>query len=276
MPIIDKDQMATFWTRPAFIPGDNGQMHVMFFDEFGHAPVPMQQMAYSLVLDRALGGYKLPKKNRVILASNTREDGGGDNKMLRPLQNRMAHIQVEVDQKGFLEKTREWGWQPQLIAFLQTRPALIYDEDAARKTDDPSFPTPRSLEAFNRSLKAILHDLGVTDSKHKIGMIETCATAICGQGFSRQFVTFFNTLGAAIPRMADILADPEKAKVPASHEHQWVVAGAIAANVETKTAAKYAAYLARLAPDIRAGAAHNAATRDQMLNQSKEWKALQN
>src|SRR6266478_7129468 len=26
MPVIDKDERATFWTRPAFIPGDDGNM----------------------------------------------------------------------------------------------------------------------------------------------------------------------------------------------------------------------------------------------------------
>src|SRR6266566_570141 len=85
MPIIDKEEMATFWTRPAFIPRDDGKMHFFLYDEFGHASVQLQQMTYSLVLDRGLGGYKLPVQNRILLASNTRKDGGGDNKMLKPL-----------------------------------------------------------------------------------------------------------------------------------------------------------------------------------------------
>jgi len=109
MPVIDKEEMATFWTRPAFIPRDDGATHVMFFDEFGHASVQLQQMSYSLVNDRGLGGYGLPKKNRVILASNTRTDGGGDNKMLKPLENRMAHVTVELDSPGLIEKMKVWG-----------------------------------------------------------------------------------------------------------------------------------------------------------------------
>ena len=36
MPLINREEMATYWTRPAFVPAEDGEMHVMFFDEFGH------------------------------------------------------------------------------------------------------------------------------------------------------------------------------------------------------------------------------------------------
>jgi hypothetical protein len=263
MPVIDKDEMATFWTRPAFIPHDDGHMHIMFFDEFGHASVQLQQMAYSLVLDRALGGYNLPVNNRVILASNTRTDGGGDNKMLKPLENRMAHVTVENDPPGLIEKMKQWGWDSRLVAFLTLRPGEIHNVSQT----DPSFSTPRSLEMLNSTLKRLPIDV-------KNNVLENCAQAICGDGFTRQFMTFITNLGANLPKIPEILANPSKAKVPTDPHFQYVVASAVAKNIDSKTASKFAEYLARLMPDIRSMAAHDAIARDGSLANNKDLKEL--
>jgi hypothetical protein len=263
MPLIDKDKMATYWTRPAFVPEDDGGMHVMFFDEFGHANAQLQQMTYQIVLDRACGGYPLPKKNRVILGSNTRTDGGGDNKMLKPLENRMAHIEVEVDEPGFIEKTKEWGWDKRLIAFLKLRPELVHKVDP----NHPAFPTPRALENFNRVLK----DNEQLDPRLLKAVLENAAVAILGDGFARQFSSFLDRLTAGLPKISEILENPTKAKVPDDNHFQWLMGGTIARNMTAKNAGAFAKYLARLSPDVASMAVHDAFSRDRAL---KDIKAL--
>lgn len=263
MPLINKEEMATYWTRPAFVPQDDGRMHIMFFDEFGHASAQLQQMTYQIVLDRGCGGYPLPKNNRVILGSNTRTDGGGDNKMLKPLENRMAHIEVEVDEPGFIEWTKEHGWDKRLIAFLKLRPELVHKVDP----NHPSFPTPRALENFNRVLK----DTENVDPKKLKGILSNAAVAILGEGFSRQFDQFLDRLTAGLPKIADILADPLKAAVPADNHFQWLMGGTIARNMTTKNAGAFAKYLGRLTPDVASMAVHDAFLRDKAL---KDIKAL--
>jgi len=268
MPLIDREKMATYWTRPAFVPEDDGEMHVMFLDEFGHANVQLQQMSYQLVLDRSCGGYPLPKKNRIILGSNTREDGGGDNKMLKPLENRMAHIQVEVDEMGFIELIKKWGWDKRLIAFLNLRPELIHKVDP----NHPSFPTPRSLENFNKVLQdpALAH----LDPKPLKSVLESAARSILGEGFAHQFSTFLDRITAGLPKIADILADPTKAKMPADAHFQWLIAGTISRNMNAKNAPAFAKYLARMSPDIASMCVHDAISRDRALGDVVSLKAL--
>lgn len=268
IPLVDRDKMATTWTRPAFVPDEDDEMHVMFFDEFGHANVQLQQMSYQLVLDRTCGGYPLPKKNRIILGSNTREDGGGDNKMLKPLENRMAHITVEVDEPGLLEKMKVWDWDKRLISFLTMRPEMIHKVDA----NHPAFPTPRSLENFNKVLKD--SDTMGLDQRELAKVLENAAIAILGEGCARQFNTFLGHLTAGLPRMADILADPMKAKVPADPHYQYVIAGSITRNLSTKNAGVLAKYLGRLSPDVASMAAHDAMARDNTLQANAALKAL--
>lgn len=275
MPVIDKEARATFWTRPAFIPADDGKMHVMFFDEFGHANPQLQQMAYSIVLDRALGGYSLPKNNRIILASNTREDGGGDNKMLKPLENRMGHMQVEPDEPGFIEKTKEWGWNRYLIAFLTTRPGEAYRVDP----NNCAFPTPRSLDMLNNALASVFTILGPIQEDDKnnpkrLTMIEQATTMIVGEGFSRAFTSFVKNLMAKLPKMSEILQDPENARIPADPHMQYTVAAAIGKNMRANNADKFAAYLARLSPDVASMAVHDALSRESSLENNKSLKKL--
>lgn len=269
MPVINHEERATYWTRPAFIPADDGQMHTMFFDEFGHASVQLQHLAYSLVLDRGLGGYKLPKQNRVILASNTREDGGGDNKMLKPLENRMAHVKVEIDNRGLIEKMKLWGWEVRLIAFLSIKPGLIHKVDP----NNPAFPTPRSLEKLSNALKAIP---GTDRAEVAFKTLENCALAICGDGFSREFASFCKDLAAELPRINDILSNPRTAKVPKDHHYQQVVASGIAQYANDKNADTFAQYLSRaeFSPEIAAMAVHDAIKRDAKLGSNRAFKEL--
>lgn len=266
MPLIDREKMATYWTRPAFVPEDDGRMHLMFFDEFGHANAQLQQMTYQIVLDRACGGYPLPKKNRVILGSNTRTDGGGDNKMLKPLENRMAHIEVEVDEPGFIEWTKEHGWDKRLIAFLKLRPELVHKVDP----NHPAFPTPRALENFNK----VLRDTEGTDPKLLKTILGNAAVAILGDGFARQFETFLDRLTAGLPKISEILADPMGAKVPSDHHFQWLMSGTIARNLTAKNAGSFAKYLGRLSPDLASMAAHDAFQRDNSLRNIKALNEL--
>ena len=100
------------------------------------------------------------------------------------------------------------------------------------------------------------------------------AQAICGDGFTRQFMTFITNLGAGLPKIPEILANPAKAKVPDDPHFQYVVASAIAKNIDHKTASKFAEYLARLMPDIRSMAAHDAIARDPSLKNNKDLQAL--
>lgn len=246
IPDVDKENRATYWTRPAFIPAEDNKMHVIFLDEFGHAMIPMQHaVGYPLVLDRMLGEFKLPKLNRVILATNTMDDKGGDNKILKPLEGRMAHVEVLPDHKSWCSGYAvERGLDPRLIAFIRLRPELFHRMDA----NNFAWPIPRKHEWLDRVLK----------QQSDMKVIERCAIALCGDGFAAQFIAFLENLAANLPRLQDIKANPGTAKVPSDMQHQYVVAAAIVPHVTQKDAHIWAKYLKRLTADIASMAAHNA------------------
>jgi len=263
IPVIDPVLKRTDWTKSPFIPEDDGKLHVIFWDEVGHANVQQQHGLYGAVNERELGGYRFPMHNRMILATNMREDQGGDNKFLRPLGNRVAHVIAESDTQGFIENLKRWGWDSRLIAFYSLRPDQIHCESDT----SAAFPTERTGELFNKVLKKLPVDAPKT-------AIENAAHAIMGEGYSRQFMTFLNNLAAGLPKIADILASPSKAKVPTDPHYQYVVASGVSKHLNIQNAVRFAEYLERLMPDVRSMAAHDAMTRDPALRNVPELKAL--
>lgn len=258
IPIIDQEERATYWTRPAFIPADDGKMHVMFIDEFGHATVPMQHLLYGFVNERALGQWPLPRKNRVILATNELTDKGGDMKILEPLKRRMAWIRVVPDHKSWCSGWAvENGIDPRIIAFIRLRPELFHRPDDV----NPAWPVPPKHEWLNRILKT------ETDLK----VIQRCATAISGQAFAAQFIGFLENLTANLPRLQEIRANPHSARVPQEVQFQYVIAQAIVPHITAKDAAIWAIYLKRLAPDVASMAAHQA---QKVIGQQKDLQSL--
>lgn len=262
IPVVDADKRKTTWTQPAFVPDDDGRMHVFYLGEIGHASVPMQHIAYQFVRERQLGDFKLPRQNRIILDLNTRDDKGGDIKLVKPLENRGAHVLMELDVPGWIEHAKEIGADPRLIAFIKVRPALLHKLD----TQNPAYPTPRSIVELNKLFKA----------GESARDIENAAKALCGEGFAVELAQFMKDLGAGLPRLADIKANPDKAKLPGDLNHQWVIASSIAHEMgeHPEDAEIWARYLKRLAPDIASMAAHNAMQKNKDLERVKAVKSL--
>lgn len=259
--VQDEDgKWATIWTRPGFVDRDDGRMHIYYLGEIGHATIPMQHIAYQFVRERRLGEYNLPKKNRVILDLNTRDDKGGDTKLVKPLENRGLHVMAELDVAGWIEHEKAVGLDPRLVAFIKLRPELLHKMDP----NNPAYPTPRSIEEVGKLMKNGEPDSVVVDG----------AVGLCGEGFGMQLQTFLKDLGAQLPKLADIRANPEKAKVPTEPHHQYVVAAAISHEIDPQSADTWAKYLARLAPDIASMAANNAMQGNETLKANKALKSL--
>ena len=262
IPTVDQSDKSTIWTRPAFIPKDDGKMHVIFLDEIGHASVQMQHaVGYQLVLDRGLGEYKLPRKHRVILALNIREDKGGDNKLAGPFQNRGAHVVLDLDQSGWIEYATQRGIDPRLIAFVKLRPEQLHKMSET----SPAWPSPRTIEMLGKVMR---------ENRDDLKSIQNAAQGLCGEGFATEFATFIRDLGAALPKLSDIKANPSRAKVPDDLHHQYVVASAISHHIDKASVDAWVTYLKRLSPDLASMAAHNAMQRDSALSDNKTLKAL--
>lgn len=91
LPALDRENQKAVWYQPKFLPNQerDGQQGILFLDELPNAPTTVQSAALQLVLDRAIGNYRLPPGWKVIAAGNRAIDRGGTFALISP--DRLCH-----------------------------------------------------------------------------------------------------------------------------------------------------------------------------------------
>lgn len=124
--------------------------YVLFLDELNACTQEVQKAFYSLIHERRIGEYHLPKGSVVIGAGNRAQDGAIVKTMSSALINRMFHVQMKVDSNAWLTWAYENELHPWVIDYITQRPDHLFTEPP--KTEEP-YSTPRSWHALSDGLK---------------------------------------------------------------------------------------------------------------------------
>jgi len=150
IPFYDKESHTALWAPPAFLPREGEG--ILFLDELNSAAPAVQSSAYQLILDRAIGEYKLPAGWAIVAAGNRESDRGVTYKMPAPLANRFVHFELEVS----VEDWRSWaygaGMDARIIAYITYKNEHLFTFDT--KKQQKSFATPRSWEYVHNILQS--------------------------------------------------------------------------------------------------------------------------
>ncbi|RPF37567.1 ATP-binding protein [Streptomyces sp. TLI_185] len=168
--------------RSVFCPPEaiaRDEPYCLFLDELNAATPDVQKAFYSLILDRRIGNYELPKGSIVIGAGNRATDNALARPIASALVNRLTHVHLEASAKDWLTWAADNGIHPWILDHLTDRPDHLWSKPP--KTEEP-FSTPRSwhmlsdaLHSFGQgldeeTLKVLAH--GTLTPRH--------ATAFCG------------------------------------------------------------------------------------------------
>lgn len=124
--------------------------YVLFLDELNACSQEVQKAFYSLIHERRIGEYHLPKGSIVIGAGNRAQDGAIVKTMSSALINRMFHVQMKADPKEWLQWAYENNIHPWVIDYITQRPDHLFTEPP--KTEEP-YSTPRSWHSLSDALK---------------------------------------------------------------------------------------------------------------------------
>lgn len=128
--------------------------HILFLDEFTNAAHSVQSELLTLVQDRKVNGrFKLPNNCRILLAGNEMEDSDAAWNIIRPMFDRVGHVNIETTTENWLPWAAQAGIHPAVYAFI------AFKGDDALRTEfsgDPRNPsaTPRAWEKVSNELKA--------------------------------------------------------------------------------------------------------------------------
>lgn len=224
----------TQWAPPVFLPREG--RGVLFLDELAQAPPLVQASCMQLVLDRAVGEYRLPDEWTVVAASNRQEDRAGTHRLITPLLNRLIHLDVEVSTDDWQEWAVNKGVHPAVRSFINFRPNLLFSFDPSK--NERAFATPRSWQFVSDVL-------GATPPNAVGEVVRGCVGEGPGTEFKRFYDFYLN-----MPDIDDLLARPATAAIPTEPSLRYALVGALADKIKNdRSKADAAATYAQRLPD---------------------------
>lgn len=133
---------------PTMIARD--EPYCLFLDELNACSHEVQKAFYSLILEKRVGEYHLPKGSIVIAAGNRAEDSAIVKPMSSALINRMVHVQLRASHRDWLAWAENEEIHPWVTDYLKVRPDHLWSKPP--KHEAP-FSTPRGWHMLSDALK---------------------------------------------------------------------------------------------------------------------------
>ena len=161
--------------------------YVLFLDELNACSQEVQKAFYSLIHEKRIGEYHLPKGSVVIGAGNRSQDGAIVKTMSTALINRMFHVQLKADPQQWIEWAYENELHSWVIDYITQRPDHLFSEPP--KTEEP-YSTPRSWHMLSDALK----EYGAGEKNVPEGILRVLAYGSVSPNHAGQFLLVNNRL----------------------------------------------------------------------------------
>jgi hypothetical protein len=210
-PVPDHETKQMSWYPPDFLPPmyvkkgskmvPNTSKGILFLDELTSAERAVQAASYQLMLNRAIGDYKLPDGWSIVAAGNRSSDRSVVHAMPAALSNRLVHLDYEVNLDDWCQWALKHDIKAEVLAFIRFKSNLLHD---FRPQDNPrAFPSPRSWMFVNE----IIGEGLPADEE-----LETIKGTV-GEGAAAEFYAFLKVI-RDMPNPDEILVNPKGAPVP--------------------------------------------------------------
>lgn len=231
-PYPDAKRGVMTWLPAEFMPTTGKGL--LFFDELNLADKMTSASCYQLMLTGEVGSYKLPPGWTIVAAGNREGDRGNVVRMAGPLANRIVHLDFDADLEEWVAYAKVHGVAPELVAFLRFRKELLHKFSAQAK--EPAFPSPRTWVFVDRLLKQANVPLDIQFELVKGTVGE--AAAIEHRGFMSHI--------ADLPDVTEVVANPNRAKMPSLPSAQYAIATMLGDAVTESAFPKMLTYMDRM------------------------------
>ena len=199
IPFYNKDSGRMDWAPPIDLPDEElaskYPIIVLFLDEMNSAAPSVQAAGYQLILNRAVGRYKLPDNVVIAAAGNRDGDRGVTYRMPMPLANRFVHVEMRSDFVSWQDWAITNGVHKDVIGYLSATKQDLYDFDP--KSSSRAFATPRSWVFVSDLLKN-------EETIDRETMFTLVAGAV-GEGLAAKFMAHRKFMDK-MPKVEDILS----------------------------------------------------------------------
>lgn len=199
LPAVDSGSDTTRYYHQSWLPIHPQLRCILLLDEFGCAPQAVQNAALQLVNERAIGGAVLSPGCSIVCATNRDQDGAALSKLVGPLKNRLAWIDVEAHVGDWVAWGLENNIRPEILGAVENLPDKMMPDKFNKDLD--AQPTPRTLTFLSR-----LWDQSGAESDQDIRAL---STPTIGKGATSELMAFLMSYRSVSPK--DII---EKGIIP--------------------------------------------------------------
>lgn len=139
----------SFFCPPSLIA--KTEPYCLFLDELNACSQEVQKAFYSLILEKRVGDYKMPKGSIIIGAGNRQQDSAIVKPMSSALINRLLHVHLEADAGAWMEWAQANEIHPLILDYLSHRSDHLWSQPSK---SEEAFSTPRSWHFLSDFLKA--------------------------------------------------------------------------------------------------------------------------
>lgn len=232
LPVPDLVNMVTKWLVPDELPKSDGSdgPSLLVLDEINTGTMQMMAVVMQLVLDRAIGDYKVPDNCAIVALGNRSKDSRAVIQMPKPLRNRFRHFTMIVDHVSWVEHCKRVGLADEIIAFIRFRPDYLSRQPVG---DENAYASPRTVfscgdyvnEPPRLRLKLFISEVG-----------KDVGTEM------ESFVSMFKSLA----NIDDIMKHPTTAKIPTERSEFYAVGTALGRLADRKTFPNVITYAKRM------------------------------
>ncbi len=181
---------------------EDGQLHILFFDELTNATKQTQAVIFKIVLDRFVNNrWPLPPNARIVAAGNDRAESSVAHDLAEPLFGRFAHIYIRTTVENWMPWAVRKKINPYVMEFLANNDLYL----RTTFTGTEGYADPRRWEMVSRVLDS---------SDNDFALIEP----IVGRDTAEAFIRFFR----AQEEMADLVkyTDEEISHLTVARKYQ--------------------------------------------------------
>ena len=198
---------------------------LILLDELTSAPLAVQAAAYRLVLDREVGIHKLHPNVCIMGAGNLATDKAHVNRMSTAMQSRLVHFEMKTDVNQWINWAATNNIDYRIISYIQYRPEMLHD--FAPTQNDKTFPCGRTWEMVSK----LIAPLKTISTKH----LPLIVGAI-SEGPAREFLGFTKIFDSSLPKIHDILNNPDAVVIPNEPSISYALSGLLTNHMDVTTA----------------------------------------
>jgi hypothetical protein len=154
--------------------------YCLFLDELNACSHEVQKAFYSLILDKRVGEFELPRGSIIIGAGNRVEDAAITRPLSSALINRLIHVQLKASARDRIEWAGAAGIHELVYDYIVNRSDHLWAKPP--KHEEP-FSTPRAWEMLSNALKAYGRSITLEE-------VNILASGLLTPAHGRQFVAF--------------------------------------------------------------------------------------